>query len=189
MEIISNGDLKGMDKSRLIYWVLGLSILAVMSRMAPHAPNFVPIGALALFVGAYLPKKWGYGAPLAILLLTDALIGFYDPKLMIAVYASHLVGVGIGYLMRSRVSAITVTLGAIGGATLFFLTTNFAVWLFSTWYPHNLSGLLLAYEYGLPFFRNTLFSNVVYSLAFFGAYEFSKAFAWKRKLVLLTAKA
>ncbi|MDP3953258.1 MAG: hypothetical protein Q8P99_00320 [bacterium] len=168
---------------------MGLFILVVALRLAPHAPNFVPVGALALFAGAYFPKRWGYGVPLAAVLATDVLIGFYDLKLMAVVYLSHLLGVGLGYLMRSRVNTGNVLLGAVGGAVAFFLTTNFAVWLFSSWYAHTLPGLLLAYEYGLPFFRNTLLSNLVYSGAFFGVYEFAKRYVFKPGSELTKARA
>ena len=50
----------------------------------------------------------------------------------------------------------------VGGATLFFLVSNFADWLSSGMYPLNLAGLLACYGAGVPFFINTLLSTLLF---------------------------
>jgi len=145
-------------------------VFAVGMRFLPHTPNFVPIGALALFSGVYFSKKWGLIAPLTAMLASDLFIGFYDFKLMAVVYGSFLALVLAGWLVRKNKSFATITAGVLGGSVFFFLTTNFAVWLMSNWYPHTLDGLILSYTLGLPFFRSTLLGNLFYSGIFFGVY-------------------
>lgn len=162
------------NNRELVFFVLGATILTLILRLAPHAPNFVPIGALALFIGAYFPKRWGLLIPIAVLSLSDLFIGFYDYRLMIVVYSAFFLMAGVGRLMHGKASALRIGLGAIGGSGIFFLTTNFAVWMLSSWYPPTIEGLVAAYTMGLPFLRMTLLGNLFYTTAFFGAYELVK---------------
>ena len=69
----------------------------------------------------------------------------------------------------------TRSVGKIGAAAFlcalqFFLITNLPIWIFGTLYPHTLSGLVACYIAALPFFGNTLVSNLFYSAFFFGAH-------------------
>ncbi|MBI1985014.1 MAG: hypothetical protein HYS60_02830 [Candidatus Wildermuthbacteria bacterium] len=165
--------------SRFLYFfiaVITLSSFAV--RVFPHVPNFTPVGALALFVGVYFIKKHWYGIflPLALMLFSDSVIGFYDFKLMAVVYLSILGYCAFGMLAAKKMRAGALALCAIGGALLFYLATNFAVWAFSPWYPHNLQGLMLSYNLALPFFRYTILGDLFFTGVFFGAYEFSRKY-------------
>jgi hypothetical protein len=170
----SNGALQ-MRSSSLVLWFVGIaSVVTVALRLLPHAPNFTPVGALALFSGAYLTGYRKFWVPVIVMGVSDFFIGFYDYKLMLVVYSSFLVLVGLGSWLRGRVSPWRVGLGTIYGASCFFLLTNLAVWAFSSWYPHTLAGLFSAYTMGLPFFRMTLLGDLFYGAIFFGAYEFIK---------------
>src|SRR3954452_14921101 len=54
-------------------------VAAAALRLVPHPPNFTPIGAMALFSGAYLGRRGlAFVAPLAALALSDAVLGFYS---------------------------------------------------------------------------------------------------------------
>jgi hypothetical protein len=68
---------------------------------------------------------------------------------------------------------------SLGASIIFFLVTNFA-FLYSG-YSHNLSGIMLSYYYGLPFFRGTLLGDLGYSFALFGAYAAVQAFVKSRQ--------
>ncbi|MBI2036168.1 hypothetical protein HYT17_00830, partial [Candidatus Microgenomates bacterium] len=64
------------------------------------------------------------------------------------------------------------TIGAaLFSSLLFFLITNFGVWLIGGLYPKTFTGLVNAYFYAIPFFRNTLMGDVFYTGLFFGGYE------------------
>lgn len=140
-------------------------------RLLPHAPNFTPLLAISLFSGTYLKKKWAMTVPVAAMLLSDLLIGTYQPLVMLSVYASMLAAVGIGVYLKKDKTWLKVGAGSLLAPVIFFLTTNFAVWAFTPWYPPTLAGLIECYTLALPFFRNTLTSTILYSTAFFGAYE------------------
>lgn len=144
---------------------------AVASRLFVHVPNFTAVGALALFSGFLLPRQFGFGAPLVVMLVTDAVVGSYDPRLMLVVYGSFAVTAVMGWFIKRRRSAGTVVVGSLAAAVFFFIATNFAVWAYSSWYLHTFAGLLSAYAMGLPFFSPTLAGNLFYSGLFFGVHE------------------
>ena len=145
-------------------------VLSFAARFLEHAPNFVPVGALALWSGAYLPKRYALFVPLLVMLASDALIGFYNWKVMLSVYTGFAVMGLLGLWVRRNVSASNILFASLGGAVTFYLITNFAVWI-STWYPQNIYGLLSSYTLALPFFRNSLMGDLFYGAVFFGAYE------------------
>lgn len=155
-------------------------VFTIILRLVPHAPNFVPVAALALWAGVYFPKKWGLIAPIAVMFISDALIGFYDWRLMLVVYVSFIITGFIGWLIKNNPSVAKIAMGSLAGSMLFFIATNFAVWALSSWYPHTLYGLIDAYTMGIPFLRNTLVGDLFYSGLFFGSYAFATIFAKHR---------
>jgi hypothetical protein len=163
------------EKLFLILLIL-LGAVSVLLRLAPHMPNFTPIGALSLFAGLYATRKRWLLAPIAVMLVSDAMIGFYDWKLMAAVYGSFLVYTLLGRIIRNNKSFAAVGGITFAGALFFYLTTNFAVWAFGNWYPHTIQGLILNYELALPFFRNTLLGDLFYAGVFMGSYELAAKF-------------
>lgn len=148
---------------------IALIALAVASRFIPVPPNFSPIISLALFSGAYLTnKKLAYLVPMLAMLISDIFLGFhYD---MFAVYGSFALIIYLGTLIR-KISFKSVLLNSLAGAVLFFVITNFSVWVTSGMYAHTFSGLLTCYEMAIPFFRYTVASALIYSTIMFGTYE------------------
>lgn len=157
---------------RIIFILTIIGFGAIM-RLLPHWPNFTPIAAMALFGGAYLKRKHlAILIPFAALLMSDVFLGFH--KWMIAVYIGFALLVGIGMLLRSRVKGGTVILASLVSSVLFFLITNFAVWIGSPFYPQNIAGLMQSYTAGLPFLYNGVLGDLFYSTFFFGAFYFAR---------------
>ena len=156
-----------------------LILIGVGLRFIPHFPNFTPIGALALFGGVYFSRKIALILPLAVMIISDIFIGYYESKLMFFVYGSFLLYVILGFWLKKQKKWYMISGGAVLGAALFFLITNFAVWAFTPWYAKNFSGIIQCYLMALPFFRNTLFGDLFYVTIFFGAYELVKAIIFK----------
>lgn len=153
---------------------LALIGFGVAARLLPHPANFAPITAMALFGGAYLPKKYAFIIPLAAMVISDYFIGFYGTT-MFYVYGSFVLSGLIGLWLRSHKNAGTILGGSLMASILFFLITNYGVWANPhSWYPHNFVGLMQSYTMGLPFFRNTLLGDMGYTAVFFGAYEAAK---------------
>ncbi len=152
-----------------------LILLAALSRLLPHPPNFAPITAIALFGAVYLDKKHTFIVPLAAMLISDYFIGFYSGWMW--VYASFIAIGFIGLWLRNH-RRIAQTIGAtLAGSILFFIVTNFGVWVSSqVTYSKTVTGLIECYIAAIPFFRNTLLGDAVYVGAMFGVYEFAKKF-------------
>jgi hypothetical protein len=150
-------------------FLLGLAALAVFSRLIPHPVNFAPIAALALFGGAYFDRRYSFILPFAVLLVSDALIGFYDG--IAWVYGGFFLVNLIGWSLR-RNRTLAGTAGAtLAGAVAFFVVTNFGVWLQGALYTPDLAGLIDCYVAAIPFFRNTLAGDAFYVALLFGAAE------------------
>jgi len=156
--------------------VVVLILLAVAARLLPHAPNFTPIAALGLFAGAMFGRRAGWLVPFAALLLSDAIIGFYSPMGMFWNYLGFAACLllGSGLLARSR-SLARLGGAALGSSLVFFALSNFGMWA-SGYYPRTLAGLGACYAAGLPFLRNTVASDLVYTAALFGTLALLRRF-------------
>ncbi len=160
-----------MNHTRLTIAAAGLLTLGVVARLWPHWPNATPLTALALVGSLYLGKRFGLGLPLLALFLSDLMIGFYDWRIMTSVYLSFaLIGI-LNWLGHRSRQPLILTLTLIGSSGLFFIITNAAVWLFSSWYEKSWAGLWYAYELGLPFWRNMMLGDILYAVALVGAIE------------------
>ena len=149
--------------------LLAAILTAAALRLIPHPPNFTPIGAMALFSGAYLGRKGlAFVAPLAAMLLSDAILGFHSG--MPFVYASVALIVLIGSLVASRITAMTVVGAALASSVLFFIVTNFGTWLVSGMYPLTGGGLAACYVAAIPFFQNTAVGDLFYCAVLFGGF-------------------
>ncbi len=153
-----------------ILTLLAAILAAAALRLVPHPPNFTPIGAMALFSGAYLGRRGAVAlaAPLGALFLSDLVLGFY--RGMPTVYFSVALIVIIGWLALRRVSPIRVGGAAIASSVLFFVLTNFGMWLSSGFYPRTLAGLEACYIAAIPFFQNTVAGDLFYAAVLFGGF-------------------
>ncbi len=149
--------------------LLSAILVAAALRLVPHPPNFTPIGAMALFSGAYLGRRGlAFVAPLGALLLSDLVLGFYHG--MVTVYATVALIVLVGWVALARVSPIRVGAAALASSVLFFVITNFGMWLFSGFYPLTVAGLGACYVAAIPFFQNTVAGDLFYSALLFGGF-------------------
>lgn len=165
-----------------------LITLGIAARFLPHPANFAPIGAIAIFSGIYLPKKWAIILPLAAMFFSDIFIGFYAWQIMLAVYGGFMIMGLIGLQIRKNKKLSTILGGTILGSVIFYFLTNFAVWAFGTLYSHDLSGLAQSYYLAIPFFRNSLLGDLFYTGALVGAYEVSLALLYREKKAEVMAR-
>lgn len=153
-----------------------LIILGVALRVLRDAgwlylpPNVAPVSALAMFGAATLPRRWSWAVPIGLMLLSDAIIGWYHLPVMISVYLSFAGSLGLGLWLRRRLGVWPLLGATLSGSVLFFLVTNAAVWAFDGMYPMTLAGLGQSYTAALPFFRNTVLGDLGYTTLFFGLY-------------------
>ncbi len=162
-----------------------LTILIAATRFLPHPPNFACLGALGLFAGCYLVGRKAYLVPAVALLLSDVVgqlagipgLGFYHPVVMIATYLGVSLAVPVGRWIRSSTSAgrliwMRLPMAAVAASTIFFLLSNFGVWL-GPWYPNTPAGLVSCFIAAIPFYTYTLAGDLFFAFVMFGAYELS----------------
>ena len=161
-----------MNKNRFKI-LAGMVLAAAAVRLLPHPPNFTPIAALALFGGASFDSKpAAFLVPLGALFLSDLVTGFYAT--MPIVYGSFVLITCLGFWVRRRHNLTRLALATIGGALLFFVVTNLGFWLFEAYYPQTFAGFVECYVAAIPFFRNTLLSDIFYSALLFGGLAFAE---------------
>lgn len=174
-------------KKNTFYILSGFILFAALSRLLPHAYNFTPLGAIALFGAAYFKdKKWAFIVPITAFWISDLLLNnllysaYYEGFAwftggFIYIYGSIVMIGVLGYYLLKKVTLGRVVGGALGASVIFFVVSNFGVWLTSPLYPLTAEGLIACYTAAIPFFHNTLAGNLVYSGVLFGGYEWLKS--------------
>ena len=151
--------------------------LAAATRIFPHPPNFSPIMAIGIFGAAHFTRKWyAFLIPLVAIWLSDVVInnfiyssssnqfiwfysGFYWQ------YFSYIIIILTGVMIFRNKISISKTFGAsISSSAIFFIISNFGVWLLGDLYKNNFHGLIECYIMALPFLQNSLIGSLVFSL-------------------------
>lgn len=138
---------------------IGIFLSLAASRFVPHPPNFTSLIALSFYVPAILGVKY-LPALVISFFITDMFIGFHN--LTFFTWGSVVL---IGLLSKFFASNLLLRIGgALSGAFLFFVLTNFGVWLIGG-YEHTMAGLLLCYTLAIPFFAYSIISTIIFSAA------------------------
>ena len=176
-----------IKKINIRFSVLALIvILAGMSRLVVHIPNFTPVGAMALFGGAYFSDKWKAALmPLVSLFLSDMVIqgivyqgkyGFplYDGWYW--VYGTFALIVFFGKWIIQKVTIGNVLMASIAASLAHWFITDFWVWSsgMNPVYTKDLQGLILCYTMALPYLLSFLMGTVFYAAMFFGVFEIAQ---------------
>jgi hypothetical protein len=186
VEIYELGLLNNFMSKTNILSIIFLSLMVLASRLWPHWPNFSPLASVILFTAVYGQKKKYLLLPLAALLLSDVWLGFYQLSIMFSVYGSFLLIALLGLVLKKYKNPLNTISASLASGLIFFLVTNGAVWYFGDWYGHDLNGLTLCYTLAIPFFKATLWSNLLYTPFLFGLYELGRQ--WQPKKSFITTK-
>jgi hypothetical protein len=170
--------------------VTGLAITSGSTWLS----NFAPLAAIALCAAAYFPKRYKFTVPMIALLISDVVLNVhYGFSLFSPFVASHYLGFalvgGLGLLLQNRASLRTLLPASIGASITFYVVTNIVSWVFDPGYVKNFSGLIQALTVGLPaygatptwmFFRNSLLSDLCFTLLFVVCMSFGRNSARSR---------
>ncbi len=167
--------------------IVALIILsAALCRLLSPFANVTPIGAMALFGGVYCANRWqSIALPLASLWISDLILNnvvykAYFPTFTlfsmgsIFVYASVAATAVLAWFLLKKVNTKNVILASVAGSVLFFVVTNFGVWAMGTMYPKNTAGVMACYTAAIPFFRNSLMGDLLWSGVLFGGFAFAQ---------------
>lgn len=152
------------------FWLVSVMILAAaFTRLIPHPPNFTAVGAIALFGGAYFSeKKFAFIIPMLAMLLSDLIIGFHNG--MLSVYFSFVLIVAIGILLSRNLKFTNVVAASLLSSVIFFVLTNFQMWMQSPLYAKNISGLVACFVAAIPFFHHTVLGDLFFVGILFGIF-------------------
>ena len=140
--------------------------LLVLSRMITDIPNFTATIALVMFTGYLIQNRL-----LSILIVltsqvvSDLYLGIYSS--MIFVYAAYISIVLLSPIIMNKINTKSVIFSSIISPSIFFIISNFGVWLTGSMYTFNLSGLITCYVAGIPFFDESLISTILFALTIF----------------------
>ena len=136
---------------------IGIFVALAASRFIPHPPNFTSLLALSFYVPALLGIRY-LPALIVSFLITDLLIGLHS--VMLFTWGSVIL---IGLISKFFLLSIyTRIAGALMGAIIFYLVTNFGVWSLGS-YGYSFEGFILCYTLAIPFFAQTLVSTFIFS--------------------------
>lgn len=159
--------------------IIAVFILGLLSRLIPHVPNFTPVIAIALFSGAYLNKKYSLWVPLSLYVISDLIMGLHEVVLF--TWGSIVLIAVLGLALRKHRTFKNSLLYTLLSAVLFFIITNFGVWL-GGWYPHTFQGFIQCYTLAIPFFRVSLIAALCYMTLFTVAYNLATKKIENRKV-------
>jgi len=166
-------------KSSFSYLVIlaVLIALGVAGRLLPHPPNFTPMAAIALFAGFIFIKRYmAVVAVISTMLLCDYFafgslsVSWFGSKSMFVVYLALLFPIVFKNFLQKKIGVLRIFGAALASSSVFFLATNFAVWVFSPMYEKTFEGLVLCYTMAIPFFQNTVAGDLIWSGVIFGTY-------------------
>lgn len=160
--------------------LIAIVVAVSLYRIFPHPYNITPVMALALFAGTYFEKKWmAFAVPLVSMFLADLFLGLHNT--IIFVYGAMAVAVLIGFWLQNRVSSLKVIGATISSSLIFFIVSNFGVWLVSGYYSKNWAGLIECYTLALPFLQRSMMGDLLFSGVLFLSY-------WQIQKYWLSAK-
>lgn len=148
------------NKIFLKYCLILLSSIGALFlfRFLPHPPNFTPVIAMAFYLPIFF-GMWCIPFLLLAFAITDFFIGFHS--LLVWTWGSLAL---ISLTSKFSNSILSRLFLSFVGAIIFYIISNFGVWFSGSLYQHSIEGLIQCYIMALPFFTNTLFSTIIFSL-------------------------
>ena len=173
-----------------IYSFLLLVVVAAAYRAIPGRPwGFAPQFAMAIFSGAVVKdKKWAIAFPILSLLISDVFYqllyiagiyeipGFYNGMISNYILFGSLTIIGF---FTNAASFSSIAKSSLSAPTVFFIVSNFMVWMGNGGYqrPKTTTGLMQVYYDGLPFYANSILATVLFGALLFGANLLIKRFS------------
>lgn len=173
---------KTIIKYKYLILIAGLLVIGIGWRLIPHLPNFAPIGAIAITAGMIFRWYKAVWIPLSIMIVSDLIIGLYQGFIWTWLSVAILPLAGI--ILRRLPQIWRIPAGALSASLLFFIVSNFGVWIASGMYSHTLAGLADCYIMALPFLRNTMLSDLVFTGILLSAFEYGSVVIETRRIVI-----
>lgn len=152
--------LKKLNAENIVFVIL--VCVAMLSRYVAHSWNFTAVAACSFVFAMLFPqsKAKALVLPVLAMLISDYVIGFH--MTMGFVYAGFAAAlIPLFLLEKNKNQRLAKVISVVSGSAIFFVISNFGVWLMGNIYPLTVSGLVDCYIKGLPFYRTQLLADVV----------------------------
>lgn len=170
-------------------YLLGFIGIVALSRVwmttTGHASifsNFSPIGAMALFGGAYFSRIKAFAFPLLALWIGDILMNklvfygewrlFYDGFFW--TYGAFALMVVVGKYFMQQKTALNLLGASLIIVLIHWVVTDFGVWMSGFTYPKTFGGWIACMIAAIPYERNLLLGTLIYGAIMFGSVEWFK---------------
>ncbi len=167
----------------LILLMAILRVVFTFDKDLSPLSNFTPIGAMALFGGAYFTRGKAFAFPLITLLVSDIILNrfvyfgewklFYES--IIWTYLAFALMVVVGQWLLKKINVKNFLLSSLIIVFIHWIVTDFGVWMIGTMYPMTLSGYWACLVAAIPFERNFLAGTLIYGGVLFTAFEWMQA--------------
>jgi len=166
----------------LVLMIIAAGAFRFISYKYPYVlSNFTPVGAIALFGGAYFTDKWkAYLVPLLTLFISDILLNYlYSSKWVLWredslwVYLCFAIIVLVGTMIK-KANVLNVFLASLAGVLIHWLLTDMP-WMNGNLYTHDLAGYAKSLYMAIPFEKNMLYGDIVFCGILFGGFELAKS--------------
>lgn len=147
----------------------------IIHTIFPSLFNLAPVGALGLFCGSvFKDKRVAFLMPLLAMFIADIYFqfftnvhGFYGLEQWF-VYGGLVLATLLGTFLKRR-NPLNIVGFSLVGSLIFFIVSNFGSYLSGMW-GQGSDALLTTYIRAIPFFRNTVISDLIWSSVLFGIY-------------------
>ena len=166
--------------------IVALVMGAGLMRLIPNVNGFVPVTAATVFAAAFIGRKgWAVLLPIFSVWITDLVLNntvyasFFNgftwltPGFAFQFSAYALISL-MGFQVGQNASASRIGLFSIFSSLIFFLVTNFGVWIGGGFYASNFSGLMECYAMGLPFLERSLVADVLFAQVLFHGFSMAQ---------------
>ncbi len=143
--------------------------------------NFSPLGAMAVFGGAYFSKNWkAFGFPLLTLFISDLILSFtvfseFRSGLLYGgwywTYGAFALMTLASKWMAKKVTVASVLTSALIIVFIHWIVSDFGVWIGSALYPQTFMGFMACLVAAIPYEFNFLAGTLLYSAILFGGFE------------------
>jgi hypothetical protein len=154
---------------------IALVVLAVVCRLLTpwlHGWNFVPMGALALYAGARLPRRWAWIVPVAAMALSDLVLDYGTERPALTrwvIYATFAATTFLGPIAKwPRFRSWSLPILSLSASTLFWVMSDLSTWAEGLLYPLTLPGLAACFVAAIPFYPNTVLADLLGTAVLFG---------------------
>ena len=170
----------------LLAFIVTAALLRIVfgmdAAMKPLA-DFSPIGAMALFGGAYFRNNGkAYLFPLITIWLGDVVLNrfvfYHEWRFFYSgfywVYGAFALMVLAGQLIVRKATVKNIALASVVAMLIHWIVTDFGVWLEGTMYAKTWAGWWECLVAAIPYEGNFLAGMAIYSLVLFGGFEWAR---------------